>query len=273
VFIDDATGELMALRFVDTETTLGYMSLLEEYVRTHGLPAALYSDRHSIFRVNKADDKDTGDAQTQFARALEQLGIEGIQANSPQAKGRVERANQTLQDRLVKEMRLQGISGQAAANAWLPQYIRAFNRRFAVAPIMSGDAHMPYTGTRSGLRRILSVHDPRRLSSNLSCQHEGWLYQIHSAGQGQALRGARISIATHPDGKKEVLWQGRVLPHTRSTKPVKQSAAADGKTVNTKVEQALRQRPPQPQPIGHPWKKRMATPPGATPVSAQFTYP
>jgi transposase len=132
VFIDDATGELMALRFVDAETTLGYMALLEEHVLAHGLPAAIYSDRHSIFQVNRGDYKDVSHAQTQFARALEQLGIEGIQANSPQAKGRVERANQTLQDRLVKEMRLQGICSQEAANAWLPQFIRAFNRRFAV---------------------------------------------------------------------------------------------------------------------------------------------
>ncbi|PYD83703.1 hypothetical protein DNF23_58635, partial [Pseudomonas syringae pv. pisi] len=81
------------------------------------------------------------------ARALEQLGIEGIQANSPQAKGRVERANQTLQDRLVKEMRLQGISSQQAANAWLPQFIRAFNRRFAVTAVLPEDAHVPYGGT------------------------------------------------------------------------------------------------------------------------------
>ncbi|MNY54028.1 hypothetical protein D3C86_1898440 [compost metagenome] len=117
------------------------------------------------------------------------------------------------------------------------------------------------------------MHDPRRLSSNLSCQHAGWLYQIHSADQGLALRGAHVSIVTHPDGKKEVLWQGRALPHTRSTKPARQAAAVDGKTVNAKVEHALRQRNSQPQPIGHPWKKRMVTHPGSTQVNAQFTYP
>lgn len=273
VFIDDATGELMALRFVDTETTLGYMGLLEEYVHQHGLPAALYSDRHSIFCVSKGDYKDASDAQTQFGRALEELGIEGIQANSPQAKGRVERANQTLQDRLVKEMRLQGISSQAAANAWLPQYIRAFNRRFAVVPAMTGDAHVPYTGSRKALQRILATHTKRRLSSNLSCQHEGLLYQVHSADQGLALRGAHVSIVEHPGGKKELLWQGRVLPHTCSAKPGKQQAAAvDSKAVNAKVEHALRQRQYQPKAIGHPWKQRMATPPGAVPAQAQFTH-
>lgn len=271
VFIDDATGELMALRFVDVETTIGYMRLLEEHVLTHGLPAAIYSDRHSIFQVNRGDHKDVSHAQTQFARALEQLGIEGIQANSPQAKGRVERANQTLQDRLVKEMRLQGISNQEAANSWLPQFIRAFNRRFAVVPAWPDDAHVPYGGTYPALRRILSVHTMRRLSSNLSCQLDGLLYQVQTSDQGLALRGADVSIVTHPDTATEMLWQGRALAYTCSSKAIKQHAAVDGKGVNSKVEQALARRTP-PQPIGHPWKKRMATPPGAKPARAEFAH-
>lgn len=267
VFIDDATSELMGLRFVDTETTLNYMSLLEEHIVNHGLPAALYSDRHSIFQVNKGDKKDVSDAQTQFARALEQLGIEGIQANSPQAKGRVERANQTLQDRLVKEMRLLGISSQEAANAWLPQYIRDYNRRFAVVPACADNAHVPYTGTHEALRRILSVHTPRRLSNNLSCQFEGLLYQLQSADQGLALRGAAVTLVTHHQSETQIVWQGRPMPHTCSSKAVKQHAAVDGKGVNDKVEQALARRMP-PQPIGHPWKKPMATPPGKVPPLA-----
>lgn len=272
VFIDDATGELMALRFVDAETTLGYMGLLEEYVLAHGLPAAIYSDRHSIFQINKGDHKHVSDAPTQFGRALEELGIESIQANSPQAKGRVERANQTLQDRLVKEMRLQGISSQEAANAWLPQFIRAFNRRFAVAAAVPADAHVPYTGTAEALRRILSVHTRRRLSSNLSCQFRGLLYQVETADRGLALRGAEVSIVTHSHGATELLWQGRALPYTCSSKPLKQRDAVDGKQVNAKVEQALKARKTPPQPIGHPWKRPMATPPGSTPPRAQFVH-
>lgn len=272
VFIDDATSELMALRFVDAETALGYMALLEEHVLAHGLPAAIYSDRHSIFQVNRGDYKDVSHAQTQFARALEQLGIEGIQANSPQAKGRVERANQTLQDRLVKEMRLQGISSQNAANAWLPQFIRAFNRRFAVVPATQDDAHIPFAGSHAALRRILSVHTKRRLSGSLSCQLDGMLYQVQATGQGLALRGADVDIVTHPASATELLWQGRVLPHTCNSKPIKQRAAIDAKDVNTKVEQALTRRTP-PQPIGHPWKKRMVTPPGTAQARAEFTHP
>ncbi len=129
VFIDDATSALMALRFVPAETTRAYMETLRGYLNDHGVPLALYSDRHSIFRVNNPERE--GEL-TQFTRAIKTLGIEPIHANSPQAKGRVERANQTLQDRLVKEMRLQNISDIETANAWLPTFIEAYNNRFGI---------------------------------------------------------------------------------------------------------------------------------------------
>ena len=133
VFIDDATSALMALRFVPAETTRAYMETLRGYLNDHGVPLALYSDRHSIFRVNNPERE--GEL-TQFTRAIKTLGIEPIHANSPQAKGRVERANQTLQDRLVKEMRLQNISDIETANAWLPTFIEAYNNRFATSPLI-----------------------------------------------------------------------------------------------------------------------------------------
>ncbi len=155
VFIDDATGKLMQLRFTPTETTLGVMRALHDHIVTHGVPVALYSDKHSIFRVN-AKDADP-DAETQFGRAARELGIACIHANSPQAKGRVERANQTLQDRLVKEMRLGRINNMEEANAWLPGYIADYNKRFAVMPKDPQDAHLPYQGTAENLTRILSA--------------------------------------------------------------------------------------------------------------------
>lgn len=272
VFIDDATGELMALRFVDAETTLGYMGVLQDYILQHGLPAALYSDRHSIFRINRGDKKPTGDEQTQFGRALHQLGIESIHANSPQAKGRVERANQTLQDRLVKEMRLQGIDSQDAANVWLPQFIRAFNRRFAVQATQPGDAHVPFVGQPAALRRILAVHTSRRLSDNLSCQHAGLLYQINNADRGLALRRASVDVVQHVDGEIELLWQSRPLAHSTCSKAEKQGPAVDAKEVNGKVDLALSRRT-APQPIGHPWKRPMAAAPGHAAVQAQFHHP
>lgn len=253
VFIDDATSELMELQFVDTETTLGYMAALERHILRHGLPAALYSDRHSIFRLTLPDAP--AEATTQFQRALQELGIEGIQANSPQAKGRVERANQTLQDRLVKEMRLAGLNDQASANAWLPRFMADFNRRFAVIPALEGDAHVAYAGKVQALQRILSVHGQRCLSKNLSCQFERQLLQVKTQSQGLALRGARVTVHCHHDGRMELTWQGRALAFERSTKATKQSEPADGKAVNARVDWALDQRGGRAQPQTHPWKK------------------
>lgn len=272
VFIDDATSELMELQFVETETTLGYMAALERHIHRHGLPAALYSDRHSIFRVNAVEAP--SDAQTQFARALAQLGIEGIQANSPQAKGRVERANQTLQDRLVKEMRLLGLNDQASANAWLPTFMADFNRRFAVAPAVSGDAHVAYQGKADDVKRILSVQVERRLSKNLSCQYEGDLLQVKTQSQGLSLRGAKVCVHCHQDGRMELLWQGRALAFEKTIKPQKQHAPVDGKEVNARVEFALAKRGHTIPAVDHPWRKAASGTLEKRPLTlAQFQHP
>ena len=118
-------------RHQSAETTEAYMRTLRGYLDQHGRPVAIYSDKHSIFRVNQQDRE--GDL-TQFTRVLKTLDIQPIHANTPQAKGRVERANQTLQDRLVKELRLRGIDDIQSANAFLPEFITDYNQRFSVAP-------------------------------------------------------------------------------------------------------------------------------------------
>ncbi len=123
VFIDDATSRLMALRFVPAETTQAYMETLRACLDQHGRPVALYSDKHSIFRVNHPEHE--GEV-TPFSRALKTLDIEPIHAHTPQAKGRVERASQTLQDRLVKELRLRHINDMGQANAFLPEFIETY---------------------------------------------------------------------------------------------------------------------------------------------------
>jgi len=255
VFIDDATGQLTQLRFVPTETTLGYMQVLHDHILLHGIPAALYSDKHSIFRIN-AKEADP-EAETQFSRAARALGIECIHAHSPQAKGRVERANQTLQDRLVKEMRLAGISDRESANAWLPGYIKQYNQRFSVTPKNSRDAHLPYSNTQEALTRILSIQQTRLLSKNLSCQYAGKLLQIKTTGAGLGLRGAKVTLHEHFDGRQELLWKKRKLAYSQTEKPVRQSNVADGKTVNARVDMAMAQRnsghkhKPAPK---HPWR-------------------
>ena len=240
VFIDDATGKLLQLRFEPTETTLGYMHALHDHIVAHGLPVALYSDKHSIFRIN-AKEADP-EAETQFGRATRELGIECIHANSPQAKGRVERANQTLQDRLPKEMRLAGISDIASANNWLPGFVASFNRRFAVIPKDAADAHIAYPGSAEELTNILSVQTVKTLSKNLSFQHECNLIQVKVSGTGLAMRGAKVTLHDHFDGAQVLRRRNRKYTYTTLTKAQRKTAEADGKTINARVEEALVKR-------------------------------
>lgn len=149
VYIDDATSELMELKMVESENTFAYMEATREYIERHGKPVAFYSDKHGVFRNNNATAN--GDGMTHFGRALDALNIEIICAHSPQAKGRVERANGTLQDRLVKAMRLEGISTIAEANAFLPVHMARHNRMFAKPPFDTRDVH-----------RTLAPHDDLR---------------------------------------------------------------------------------------------------------------
>ena len=157
------------------------MKTTRAHLAAHGRPVACYSDRHSVFRVNK---KDTEDELTQFSQALRTLDIAAIHARSPQAKGRVERANKTLQDRLVKEMRLRGISDMAAGNAYLPEFMADFNRRFAAAPRNPEDAHRAVLRDAAELDLILCEHHRRKLTKNLTIRFECREYQVTGRGKG-----------------------------------------------------------------------------------------
>lgn len=259
VFIDDATSRLTALRFVAQECTLGYMQALYDHIGAHGLPMTLYSDRHGIFRVNLGPARD--DARSQFGRALHSLGIESICANSPQAKGRVERANGVLQDRLVKALRLAGIDSIAAANAWLPGFVARHNARFAVAPFDPRDAHVPYASSADGpLRQILAKHYPRKLSKTLTCQFHSTLLQVQPGSAPHRLRHATVNVIEHFDGRCEVHWRDVVLPHTA----VQQNRAAPVEQGRKEVT-VRRSSNGHPPPPNHPWK---TTPLG--PLSPEF---
>jgi transposase len=177
VFIDDATGRLTSLRFVPAETTRAYLETLRAHVLAHGVPLAFYSDRHGIFRVN-AKDAERGDGKTEFGRVSERLGIEPIHALTPQAKGRVERANQTLQDRLVKEMRLRNVCSMEAANEFLSAFIETHNKRFSVPPRDPASAHRPWGGTEEALDDLLARREERVLSMALTFSSAGTTYCV-----------------------------------------------------------------------------------------------
>lgn len=255
VFIDDATSELGALRFVPAETTQAYMEALEDYLSAYGRPVALYSDRHSIFRVNHADRE--GEL-TQFSRALKTLDIGAIHANTPQAKGRVERANQTLQDRLVKELRLRGISDINAANAFAAEFIADYNRRFAKPPQSPTDAHRPVLHDPSELALILTIHHARKLSKNLTCQFHNREYQITGQGKGYRLRGSLVKLCEGFDGTVTVLSKGRQLPFRLLAEGEPPIPIEDEKSVHNRIDQIQQQQAAKPAykpPPDHPWKR------------------
>ena len=205
VFIDDSTSKLVGLRFEESETTLGYMRLMQEYIYKYGRPIAFYNDKHSIFKTTREHCVDGRLAPTQLHRALNSLSIELICAHSAQAKGRVERANSTLQDRLIKEMRLRNICSIEEANAFMPEFILDYNARFACEPASNEDAHRILHHTPEVLRRILSVHVTRKLTINLEFDLNRKTYQITTPGKGYRLRGKIVTICDHIDGSQEVL--------------------------------------------------------------------
>jgi transposase len=199
VFVDDATSQLMYLQFVDAETTFNYFAGVQSYLTQYGKPLTFYSDKFGVFRVNMPNPLG-GTGLTQFGRALKELDIELICAHSPQAKGRVERANQTLQDRLVKELRLRSISSMAAANLYLPEFIAEYNQRFAVAARSPESAHRPLRKGEA-LERILTLSDHRVLSKNLTLSYNRVIYQIQTKRPSYTMRGAQVEIREKSTGE------------------------------------------------------------------------
>ncbi len=248
VFVDDATGQLGELWFVPAETTFAYFEACQHYFDRYGKPVAFYSDKHGIFRVNQARPLGTTSGLTQFGRAMQELDVQIICANSPQAKGRIERANGTLQDRLVKELRLQGISDITAGNAYLPEFRDDYNRRFAVLPRSSHDAHRPLRKTEN-LDQILTHQETRILSKNLTIQYNKVIYQIQTKRPTYALRNARVTVCENIQGEIKILYKGKPLEYTRYHKSPRQADVVTTKSLDHHLRQ---HRPPAPD---HPWRR------------------
>ncbi len=255
VFIDDATSDLVGLHFAPTETTKAYMETLANYLNQFGRPVSLYSDKHSIFRVNLANCEGQ---LTQFSRALKTLDIEAIHANTPQAKGRVERANKTLQDRLVKELRLQNISTIEEANQYLPTFMKQFNQRFAVEPRSPIDAHRKVLHSETEVKQILSIHHQRKLSKNLSCQLNNIEYQIITKTKGYRLRQSYVTLCEEFDGTLTLLQKGKALAYRTLNHGEAPIPIVDEKTIHHTLELAkLKQEKSKsfkPR-VDHPWKR------------------
>ena len=243
VFVDDATSELLEAEFVPEESFFSYGNLVQRYFKTHGMPKAFYSDRFSVFRVNRKDNL-SYEPVTQFQRALSVLNVGLICANSPQAKGRVERANQTLQDRLVKEMRLSRINSYAEANQYLPKFIAEYNHRFAVSPASSLDFHQSLDETLD-LPFLFSIHDLRKVTKTLQVNYAGKVYQILTQHPAYYFANQEVLITCNADGCVSAWFDGKQLDLELLEQRPKQTEIASSKSSESK---------PLPPAYDHPWR-------------------
>jgi transposase-like protein len=207
--IDDATSRLSA-RFVAHDSTEENLGQLRHYIEQHGRPVAVYTDKASLFQIapRAVHHRDAPQEQpTQIGRALKELNIEWIAAHSPQAKGRIERAFQTAQDRLVKGLRGIGAKDLDMANGYLEQvFLPLWNQRFVCEPQMAGDAHralLPGTNLDS----VLSIRVSRTLGSDYTVRWEGGLYALQREQIARSMRGARVQVERRLDGSRWMQWE------------------------------------------------------------------
>jgi hypothetical protein len=206
--VDDATSKIMECRFVEEECLEGYFSGMKRYIERHGRPVAIYSDRHTIFKSPKVEGKHN---LTQFGRAMKELEIELIFANSPQAKGRVERSHSTLQDRLIKLMRLDGISTVEEGNKYLEAYRNDYNKRFGRKSRSAENAHRKLSDG-CNLKRILCRKEKRKISKNMEVQYKCKTYQLKFKSTRRAEK--RCVMVSEIDGKVVIEYEGKECSYT-----------------------------------------------------------
>ena len=254
VLIDDATSEVFAW-YSEEETTIAAMEAIRGYVGCYGLPRALYVDRDSIYRCDReatiAENLAGKEPTTQFGRAMEELNVAIIMAHSPQAKGRVERVNGTLQDRLVKALRRAKISDLASANRFLREkFLPAFNRRFVRKAAKPGDLHrrMP---RGLDLDRVLSIRETRVVQNDWTLRFENRWFQLAESHQKLALAGREVTVCQRLDGRLELLYGGQGLSYRDL--PVAPPRREAG-------EPTIRSNQGQRPAADHPWRRGL---PGA----------
>jgi transposase len=255
VFVDDATGKLVELWFVPHESFFGYCEAARHYFERYGKPGAFYSDKHGVFHLN-TPKLTPGDGLTDFGRAMQELGIQIICANTPQAKGRVERANQTLQDRLTKELRLRGISTPEEANAWLPEFMEDYNHRFAITPRSHLDFHTPLA-VSDNLNLILCRKESRILSKNLTFQYHKIIYQIQVQHPSYAMCNAPVTVFENAKGEVTVFYKNSPVPFEVYYQQAKQAEVVPSKSIDFELRNAACAHKPAPD---HPWRKGFSTP-------------
>lgn len=245
-YIDDATNTVWG-RFYEYEGTWPALDSLKRYIGEYGLPQSVYLDKHTTYKswAKPTLDEQLTDQQpmSQVERSLAELGIDVIHAHSPQAKGRVERLFRTLQDRLVRELRLLGIQSVAEANAFLACYLPEYNRRFTRSAASTANLHRPAPSSRE-LDRSLCIREERTVRNDFTIAHHGTLYQLV-----QATRAKKVTVEERLDGTLHLTYKGQELRY---------------RAIPTRLPKATPEppvRPPEQRPwippVDHPWRKRL----------------
>jgi hypothetical protein len=244
-YIDDATGNVYG-RFYDYEGTIPALDSLKRYIKKHGIPHIVYLDKHTTYKSwakpTIEEELKGKEPLSQFSRALYELGIEVIYANSPQAKGRVERLFRTFQDRLIKEMRLKGIRTKEEANIFLGEYLPVFNSRFNVIARERGDLHRKVSRALN-LDRILCIKEERVLRNDFTVSYNRKLYQVINNTQAR-----KVTIEERLDGTIKIYGGNKKLKY----REIKYRAIMSWHKKEVGCEKAGKQWTP---PADHPWRK------------------
>jgi hypothetical protein len=250
--IDDADNGVVAV-FEDNEGVYAVFRFWLAYFLAYGLPVAIYLDKFSTYKINHKSAVDNEELMTQFKRAMKELGVEVINAHSPEAKGRIERLFKTLQDRLVKEMRLADISDRAAANTFLKEtYLPAHNVQFKMPPRSAGDAHRSLTDElRKKLPAILSIQSVRSVNNDFTIRFKNTWLQLSATQETTVFKGDAVMIEERLDGTLLVRLRDTYLAYT--------ALPARPDRIRTRVTALTREKPRVVPPPGHPWRKPFLT--------------
>lgn len=249
---DDATNTVVA-QFLPYEGTRPVMQFWWQYFAAFGKPFSIYLDRHSTYKVNSKNALDDDAMITQFERAMNELGVKVIFANSPQAKGRIENLFGTLQDRLVKELRLEGVSDIATANTFLQEtFLPAFNKRFCVTPRSDEDVHRLLTRT-DNLPAILSVQSTRYVNEDFTIRFKNQWLQLTKVQPVLVLPGAQVLIEERLDDTIHIRLKGQYLRYEKlPSKPAAVSTLPIALTSNPDTDKQTISTKPS---LNHPWRK------------------
>jgi len=266
--IDDATGRITYAQFADHEGVLPVFRFWKDYFNLHGKPRTIYLDKFSTYKMNQKVAIENHETLTQFQRAMRELGIEPISAHSPQAKGRIERLFHTLQDRLIKELRLAGISDSQSANRFLEDvFIPSFNNKFAVTAKSKVNLHMRLTATeKKQLPSILSRHTERTVQNDFTFSFQNQWYQLIQQQPLILCRKDRIVVEEHMDDEVKIQLRGKYLNYKvlpkRPQRPIVQS------WVLTTAKPQKQTKPQWKPPKDHPWRRQFVFNGSASSISS-----